>query len=190
MKNINKLALAFMAMFLAINSFAAAKYASVGVKEGNVRKCASTKCGVQFKVWQYTPLEMLSVSSDKQWVKVKDFEGFTGWIHKDLLSETPALSAKADSNIRQSPSGANKDKVGDRKLLYQQRGRDGRCHLAPFGESHHATHGTNLTHHKLTVGDIHDSLFRQKCLHLVNLLGHGTQNADISSHNSIILMQS
>ena len=50
---------------------------------------------------------MLSVSKDKQWVEVKDFEGYTGWIHKDLLSETPGLSAKVDANIRQSPSGSS-----------------------------------------------------------------------------------
>ncbi len=106
MKNINKVIFAFVSMFLAVNSFAAAKYASVNVKEGNVRKCASTQCAVKFKVWKYTPLEMLSVSKDKQWVEVKDFEGFTGWIHKDLLSETPALSVKVDANIRQSPSGS------------------------------------------------------------------------------------
>lgn len=107
MKNANKIVFAFTAMFLAVNSFAAARFASVGVKEGNIRKCASTQCGVKFKVWQYTPLEMLSVSKDKQWVEVRDFEGYTGWIHKDLLSETPALSAKVDANIRQSPSGSS-----------------------------------------------------------------------------------
>ncbi|MBR4508274.1 MAG: SH3 domain-containing protein [Elusimicrobiaceae bacterium] len=106
MKNMNKVVFAFVAMFLAVNSFAAARFASVSVKEGNVRKCASTQCGVKFKVWKYTPLEMLSVSKDKQWVEVRDFEGFTGWIHKDLLCETPGLSAKVDANIRQNPSGS------------------------------------------------------------------------------------
>ena len=106
MKNTNKIILSFLALFLAVNSFAAAKYASVGVKEGKVRKCASTQCGVKFKVWKFTPLELLSTSPDKQWVEVRDFEGFTGWIHKDLLAETPGLSAKVDANIRQSPSGS------------------------------------------------------------------------------------
>lgn len=106
MKKMNKVVFAFVAMFFAANSFAAARFASVTVKEGNIRKCASTQCGVKFKVWKYTPLEMLSVSKDKQWVEVRDFEGFTGWIHKDLLGETPGLSAKVDANIRQSPSGS------------------------------------------------------------------------------------
>ncbi|MDR0953743.1 MAG: SH3 domain-containing protein [Elusimicrobiota bacterium] len=104
MKNLIKLTIALAVMFAASNAFAAAKYASIGVNEGNVRKCASTKCGIKFKVWKYTPVEMLSVSKDKNWVEVKDFEGFTGWVHKDLLSETPGMSAKVDANIRTSPS--------------------------------------------------------------------------------------
>lgn len=103
MKIITKTSIALFAVLLASNAFAAAKYASVGAKEVNIRKCASTKCAVKFKAWKYTPLEMLGVSKDKQWVEVKDFEGFRGWIHKDLLSETPGLSAKSDINVRTAP---------------------------------------------------------------------------------------
>lgn len=105
MKNITKISAAVIALFLGINAFAAAQYASVGVNEGNVRSCASAKCRIKWKVWKYTPLKMLSVSKDKTWVEVQDFQGFKGWIHKDLLSETPGLSAKSDANIRVSPAG-------------------------------------------------------------------------------------
>lgn len=104
MKNIAKISVTVIALFLGINAFAAAEYASVGVNEGNVRRCASTKCKIMFKVWKYTPLKMLGVSQDKNWVEVKDFQGFRGWINKDLLSETPGLSAKSDANIRVEPS--------------------------------------------------------------------------------------
>lgn len=104
MKNITKISAAFIALFLGVNAFAAAEYASVGVQEGNIRSCASVKCKIAFKVWKYTPLKMLSVSKDKNWVEVKDFQGFKGWINKNLLSETPGLSAKSDANIRVSPS--------------------------------------------------------------------------------------
>mgnify|MGYP003291276599 CR=1 FL=1 len=99
-----KLALTLMVLCFACNAFAVARFATVGVKEGNVRSCGSTKCSVKFKVWKYTPLEMTAVSKDKNWVQVKDFEGYTGWIHKNLLSETPGLSAKTTINIRVAPS--------------------------------------------------------------------------------------
>jgi SH3-like domain-containing protein len=104
MKNTIKFSAAVLTLFLAAGAFAQAKFATVGVKEGNVRKCASAKCAVKFQVWKYTPLEMLKVSKDKNWVEVKDFEGFRGWIHKDLLSETPGVAAKTDANIRKEAS--------------------------------------------------------------------------------------
>lgn len=92
-----------LVLFFSCNAFAVARFASVGVKEGNVRSCASSKCSKKFLVWKYTPLEMLGVSKDRTWVEVKDFEGYSGWIHKDLLSETPALVAKSDINVRVKP---------------------------------------------------------------------------------------
>lgn len=104
MKNTIKIIIALFAVFFAVNAHAAAKYASIGVQAANVRKCASTKCGVKFKVWKYTPVEMLGVSKDKEWVEVKEFEGFRGWIHKDMLDKTPAVSVKTEANIRTSPS--------------------------------------------------------------------------------------
>ncbi|MDR0646469.1 MAG: SH3 domain-containing protein [Elusimicrobiota bacterium] len=103
MKSTAKIALSLIILFFAANVFAA-KYASIGVKEGNVRSCASAKCSIKFKVWKYTPVEMLGTSKDKNWVEIKDFEGYKGWVHKDLLSETPAMSAKSDANVRTEPS--------------------------------------------------------------------------------------
>ena len=98
-----KLLMIALGLFLSCNAFAVARFASVHVKEGKVRSCASMKCSKKFLVWKYTPLEMFGVSKDHQWVQVKDFEGYTGWIHKDLLSETPAVVAKYDINIRKKP---------------------------------------------------------------------------------------
>lgn len=103
-----KLFLISLTLFLSCNAFAVAKYASVVVKEGNIRSCPSSKCSKKFLVWKYTPLEMFGVSTDRQWVQVKDFEGYAGWIHRNLLGETPALVAKADINVRQKPSASSK----------------------------------------------------------------------------------
>ena len=104
MKHLAKLMMTVLTvLFFAANAFAAAKFASIGVKEGNVRACPGAKCAVKFKVWKYTPVEMLGVSKDKNWVEIKDFEGYRGWVHKDLLSETPGFSAKMDANVRSAP---------------------------------------------------------------------------------------
>ena len=46
---------------------------------------------------------MFGVTKDRQWVQVKDFEGYAGWIHRDLLGETPAVVAKSDINVRTKP---------------------------------------------------------------------------------------
>ncbi len=98
-----KLFLISLTLLLSCNAFAVAKYASVVVKEGKIRSCPSTKCNKKFLVWKYTPLEMFGVSKDRQWVQVKDFEGYAGWIHSDLLGTTPALVAKSDINVRKKP---------------------------------------------------------------------------------------
>lgn len=102
-----KLFLISLTLFLSCNAFAVAKYASVVVKEGKIRSCPSTKCSKKFLVWKYTPLEMFGVSKDRQWVQVKDFEGYAGWIHSDLLGETPALVAKTDINVRKQPDASS-----------------------------------------------------------------------------------
>ena len=55
----------------------AQKYASINTTKANIRTCAGTKCAVKFYAWKYTPVIMVKASPDKEWVQVKDFEGFT-----------------------------------------------------------------------------------------------------------------
>ena len=93
--------------FLTTPILNAAKYASISVKRGNVRTCPSMDCKIKFYMWKYTPVEMLSVSDDKQWVEVKEFEGYRGWVHKTLLTETPGMSAKEDANVRRGAGDQN-----------------------------------------------------------------------------------
>ncbi len=82
----------------------AQKYASVNAKRANIRKCAGTNCDVKFYAWHYTPVIMLQTNEDKDWVLVKDFEGYQGWISASLLSPAGGMSAKVDLNVRKSPS--------------------------------------------------------------------------------------
>ncbi len=88
----------------------AQKYASVNAKRANIRTCAGTNCAVKFYAWRYTPVIMLQTNEDKDWVLVKDFEGYQGWISASLLSPNGGMSAKLDVNVRSNPS-ANSDIV-------------------------------------------------------------------------------
>ncbi len=100
----------FSMAFLTTSILDAAKYANISVKRGNVRTCPSMDCDIKFYMWKYTPVEMLSTSDDKEWVEVKEFEGYRGWVHKTLLGETPGMSAKQDVNVR-SGAGDNNPAV-------------------------------------------------------------------------------
>lgn len=74
----------------------------------NLRKGPATKYSVK---WEYSdgfPLKVLQ--RKKNWVKVKDFENDTGWIHKKLVHYRPQVIVKANKNkdkkinIRKSPN--------------------------------------------------------------------------------------
>ena len=80
------------------------KYASISATKANIRACAGTKCAVKWYAWKYTPVLMLGTNASKDWVQVKDFEGFTGWVSASLLSAQGGMSAKTDLNVRQSAS--------------------------------------------------------------------------------------
>ncbi|MCL2887876.1 MAG: SH3 domain-containing protein [Elusimicrobia bacterium] len=82
----------------------AAKYASIGIAEANIRSCGGTKCAVKWKAWKYTPVAMTAVSKDKKWVQIKDFAGHTGWIYYTSLSKTKGVAAKTDLNVRKTAS--------------------------------------------------------------------------------------
>lgn len=72
--------------------------------------------GVNFGIlWEYGggfPVQILEKKND--WIKTKDFEGDTGWVHKSLLVDHPHMIVKANRNkdekinIRQGPSADNK----------------------------------------------------------------------------------
>lgn len=85
----------------------AEKYASINTTKANIRSCAGTKCAVKWYAWKYTPLLMIKASEDKEWVEVKDFEGFTGWVSSSLLSPKGGMSAKIDLNVRSGPGVSN-----------------------------------------------------------------------------------
>ena len=50
---------------------------------------------------------MIKTNEAKDWVLIKDFEGYQGWISASLLSPKGAMAAKIDLNVRKSPSAGS-----------------------------------------------------------------------------------
>ncbi len=99
------IALFVLFLFVASPAFAQ-KYASVNAKEANIRTCAGTNCAIKWHAWRYTPVIMIKTNETKDWVLVKDFEGYQGWISASLLSPNGGMSAKTDLNVRATPSAS------------------------------------------------------------------------------------
>lgn len=98
---------AFVFMLALCAPVFAQKYASINATKANIRTCGSTKCAVKWYAWKYTPVIMVKASDDKEWVLVKDFEGFNGWVSASLLSAQGGMSAKVDLNVRKGPGVSN-----------------------------------------------------------------------------------
>ena len=65
--------------------------------------------------WEYGfGFPLVVVKKKGKWVKVKDFEGDSGWIYKNLLTDNPRMIVKANRNqnesinIRQAPGTKGK----------------------------------------------------------------------------------
>ena len=102
-----KIASVFVMLLLACAPVFAQKYASVTAKKANIRSCPGTKCAVKWYAWKYTPLIMVKTNETKDWVLVKDFEGFNGWSSASLLSPKGGMSATVDLNVRKGPGVSN-----------------------------------------------------------------------------------
>ena len=111
--NSQKITLFFFcsACFFFLSSVAVANMLSVKGDKINMR----TGPGIQHQVsWEYGagfPFEVLKTQGD--WLRVKDFEDETGWIHKSLLHKTPQVIVKANKdqektiNVRSGPGNEN-----------------------------------------------------------------------------------
>lgn len=93
-------ALAGAALFL--STAAAAEIMSIATEKANVREGPGIENPVRWQAWRFTPFEVQERSGE--WVHVKDFAGDTGWLHKSVLSETPAVIVVGKyANIRTGP---------------------------------------------------------------------------------------
>ena len=88
------------ALFLATT--AAAGIMSVTTEKANVREGPGSQNPVLWQAWRYTPFDVQEWSGS--WAYVVDFAGDTGWLHKSVLSETPAVIVVGKyANIRKGP---------------------------------------------------------------------------------------
>jgi len=94
-------------MLFLFTGIAFAERLSIKVSIANVRSGPGSNYGVLWQVEKYFPI--LVVQKSGQWIKFKDFEGDTGWIHDSLVSKSATvISTKKVSNVRTGP-GTNYD---------------------------------------------------------------------------------
>ena len=112
-----KFSLLILMSFVFLSSVVAAESVAarmVAVKNNNVnmRSGPGLKKKVLWKLSTGFPLKVLKKSG--KWLKVKDFEGTVGWVHKDVVNRTGHMIVKAQKNtngkinIRSKPSTKSK----------------------------------------------------------------------------------
>ncbi len=109
--NIKKIAGLTLFLFLfMVSATHAAEYASIKKDGVNVRSGPSTDNVVRWEVFKDFPLEILK--RDGEWVNCRDYEGDSGWVHKDLLSKNKTVIVKKKKvNLRNIPSTGNNSKI-------------------------------------------------------------------------------
>ena len=109
--SIKKIAGLILLLFLfMVSAPQAAEYASIKKDGVNVRSGPSTDNDVRWEVFKDFPLEILKRDGD--WANCRDYEGDSGWIHKDLLSKNKTVIVKKKKvNLRNVPSTGSNSKI-------------------------------------------------------------------------------
>lgn len=80
----------------------AVSFVRVKVGIANVREGPSTKTSILRRAYEDDPLQVLTRKG--AWLKVRDFEGYVGWVHASLTEPGPAVIVTASrANIRSGP---------------------------------------------------------------------------------------
>lgn len=105
---------------------AAAGMVSIGTPQANMRDGPGTRHEILYELARYYPLKVLARQGN--WLKVRDFEGDVGWVHRKLTRTSPTLIVKQDrANVRSGPSTRYRivTRLGYGEVM-QQLGRQGR----------------------------------------------------------------
>jgi SH3-like domain-containing protein len=80
-----------LSIYLCVPAQAAERMA-ISVKEANVRANPQPNADVLWKIEKYHPIEVIETTG--VWLRFKDFEGDSGWVHKSLVDKTAAVITK------------------------------------------------------------------------------------------------
>ena len=80
----------------------AQEFLSIKGNTVNIRAKPTTQSDIAWELIHGYPVEVMQRDGD--WIKVKDFEGPLGWVHKPLTSSDPHFLLKSDNvNLRSGP---------------------------------------------------------------------------------------
>ena len=80
----------------------AQEFLSIKGNTVNIRAKPNTKSDIAWELIKGYPVQVIARQGD--WVKVKDFEGTLGWVHKPLTADVPHLLIKSNTvNLRSGP---------------------------------------------------------------------------------------
>lgn len=93
--------LLFLSVFLVITAagFLQAEMLSIKGEKVNLRSGPGKNYSIKWEYGAGFPVEI--IERNKNWVKVKDFENDTGWVHKSFLSTEPHMIIKANKNTEE-----------------------------------------------------------------------------------------
>lgn len=82
------------------------RFVSVKGNEVNLRRGPSLDYKIDW-VYKRKHLPLMIVSEFGHWRKIIDFEGYSGWIHKDLLSGTQYIIVKKEETLLRNKASFN-----------------------------------------------------------------------------------
>lgn len=108
MKKSSRFILLLTLALLTLHTAAAlAEMVAVSNENVNMRSSPSEQSNVLWKLGQGFPLKVVKRSG--KWLQVRDFEGSSGWIHKNVVSRSGHMIVKKRKiNLRSSPSEQGK----------------------------------------------------------------------------------
>lgn len=116
-----------VAGFLLIGAAAyAAERVAVSATDANIRSGPGPQHDVLWRVEKYYPLEVTETSG--AWLRFKDYEGDSGWIHKSLVDKTHTVITKQNGCQLRAGPGTDQPiliKI-DKGIPFKALKRDGR----------------------------------------------------------------
>ncbi|MFH1724465.1 MAG: SH3 domain-containing protein [Elusimicrobiota bacterium] len=80
------------------------EFLSVRTERCNVRAAPQEGAEILWKMWKYFAVEVVGYRG--AWVRVRDFEGDEGWMHKSVVSDIPTVQVvPKEAKLRESPGG-------------------------------------------------------------------------------------